>query len=379
MITISLCMIVKNEEDTIERCLASASEIADEIIIVDTGSTDHTKEIAERFTDKIYDFEWIDDFSAARNFAFGKGSMDYLLWLDADDIILPMDMVKFKLLKSTLCSDVDVVMMKYNTGFDQQGKVNFFYYRERLVRRDRGFQWREPVHEYLAVGGKIVGSDICITHAKPSGHPDGRNIKIYEALLSAGKKLSSRGTYYYARELKDNGRYREAISMFRRFLDSGNGWAEDNITACSELAKCYQIEKKNAEALTAMFRSFQFDTPRAELCCQIGYYFKLRGQWRQAAFWFDLASKLERPQNSWGFAQEDCWGYIPSIECAVCYDKLGDYGKAERYNNRAAEFKPNAPEVLYNKKYFDGRRQAAISAAKGDDTDVAADIPDHKP
>ena len=67
MATISLCMIVKNEEGTLARCLASAAGAVDEIVVVDTGSTDRTKEIAARFTDRIYDFQWIDDFSAARN------------------------------------------------------------------------------------------------------------------------------------------------------------------------------------------------------------------------------------------------------------------------------------------------------------------------
>ena len=70
MVTISVCMIVKNEEAVLERCLDSLNGIAEEIIIVDTGSTDKTKEIAAKYTDKIYDFTWIHDFSAARNFAF---------------------------------------------------------------------------------------------------------------------------------------------------------------------------------------------------------------------------------------------------------------------------------------------------------------------
>ena len=65
-------MIVKNEEKLLARCLDSVAGLMDEIIIVDTGSSDKTKEIAARYTDKIYDFEWIDDFSAARNFAFSK-------------------------------------------------------------------------------------------------------------------------------------------------------------------------------------------------------------------------------------------------------------------------------------------------------------------
>ena len=81
----SLCMIVKNEEDVLERCLNSVRELVDEIIIVDTGSEDGTKQTAERFTDQIYDFQWGDDFAAARNFSFARASGDYLMWMDADE------------------------------------------------------------------------------------------------------------------------------------------------------------------------------------------------------------------------------------------------------------------------------------------------------
>ena len=81
MISISLCMIVKDEEAVLGRCLDSIKSAADEIVIVDTGSTDRTKEIAADYTDRIYDFKWEDDFSAARNFALSKGYKDYLMWL----------------------------------------------------------------------------------------------------------------------------------------------------------------------------------------------------------------------------------------------------------------------------------------------------------
>ena len=76
LIGISLCMIVKNEERVLARCLNSALRAVDEIITVDTGSTDKTKEIAARYSDKVFDFEWCDDFSAARNFAFSKAERD---------------------------------------------------------------------------------------------------------------------------------------------------------------------------------------------------------------------------------------------------------------------------------------------------------------
>lgn len=87
-------MIVRNEEEVIERCLKSICDLVDEIIIVDTGSTDKTKQIVSKYTDKIYDFEWVNDFAKARNYSFSKATKDYILWLDADDVILEEDRKK---------------------------------------------------------------------------------------------------------------------------------------------------------------------------------------------------------------------------------------------------------------------------------------------
>ena len=108
MPTISLCMIVRDEESVLDRCLSCVKDIADEIIIVDTGSTDKTKEIAALYTDKIYDFKWIDDFSAARNFSFSKASMDYIMWLDADDVIDSENKKKLLNLKASPAMTADV-------------------------------------------------------------------------------------------------------------------------------------------------------------------------------------------------------------------------------------------------------------------------------
>ncbi len=359
MVSISLCMIVKNEEAVLGRCLSSVKGLFDEIIIVDTGSTDSTKQIAAKFTEKIYDFPWIDDFSAARNFAYEQAAMTHIMWLDADDILQPEEAAKLRRLKETLDPDVDAVMMRYHTGFDQQGRVVFSYYRERLTRRACGFRWQEPVHEYLAVSGKIINADISITHAKAQPRQGVKNLEIYEKLTASGQPLSPRATYYFARELKDHQRLAEAAVLFSRFLDEDRGWLEDNITACGELAKCYQALGDGAKALSSLFRSFTYDAPRAELCCQIGYHFKSLGKYQQAAFWFDLVLKLERPKNGWGFQQDDCWGYIPCLECAVCFDKLGEYEKAARYNELAALYHADSQAVAYNREYFAKRKKDA--------------------
>ncbi len=87
MVTISVCMIVKNEEKYLQRCLESVKYFADEIIIVDTGSLDTTKDIARQFTDKIFDFQWVHDFSLARNFALSHAKMEWIFVIDADEFI----------------------------------------------------------------------------------------------------------------------------------------------------------------------------------------------------------------------------------------------------------------------------------------------------
>lgn len=149
MITISLCMIVKNEQDVIARCLESVKNIVDEIIIVDTGSSDRTVEIASHYTQNIYHFDWIDDFSAARNFSFSKATKEYILWLDADDVIQPEHQKEFITLKQTLPHTIDVVMLPYDVAFDENNQAIHSYYRERLLKRESNFKWLGAVHEAI--------------------------------------------------------------------------------------------------------------------------------------------------------------------------------------------------------------------------------------
>lgn len=353
MIRVSLCMIVKNEESRLEQCLVSVCELVDEIIIVDTGSTDRTKELAQKFTEKLYDFEWVDDFSAARNFSYEQATMDYILWMDADEILLPQEAAKFRALKESLPPDVDAVMMRYNPGTDEQGRLLFSCSRGRLTKRACGFRWREPVHEYLEIEGKFLNSDISISHIKQQMVFSQGNIKIYESYLEKERTLSPRGLYYYARELKEQGRFLEAIEWFERFLDTDEGCVEDKIRACEELSKCYQAENKNQKSLIAMLRSFTFDSPRAETCCLIGYYYKGQEDFRKAVFWFDLALKLERSREDKGAHQGDFWGYIPSLECAVCHERLGNLEKAKHYNQLADLFKPGSLAVVHNRRNYE--------------------------
>lgn len=364
--TISLCMIVKNEEDILGRCLDSVKNVVDEINILDTGSTDRTIEIAKQYTDRVQTFEWIDDFSAARNTSFDMATKDYILWLDADDILLPEDAKKLKKLKKTLPPTVNAVMMKYNIGFDQKGVVTFSFYRERLVRREAGFRWKEPVHEHIEIGGHVINTDIAITHKKQHTAQSDRNLRIYQNVLKNKGSLSPRGTYYYARELYDHGQYEDAVKQFETFLQGGQGWVEDNINACIQLADCYERLQQPELRLRMLLRSFEYDTPRAKVCCKLGYYFKEKQEYQRALFWFELASARQTPNDNWSFVERDYEGYIPCIEASVCYWKLGDLDKAIHYNQLAGGYKPGNASVLHNQRYY----QALMEKRQKQDTSV---------
>ena len=99
---ISVCIIAKNEEKNIERCLSSINPYGFEIVLVDTGSTDRTKELAAEYTDCIYDFEWTDDFSAARNFSLQKASNNWIFMLDCDEWIESLDLEELEYFRKNL-------------------------------------------------------------------------------------------------------------------------------------------------------------------------------------------------------------------------------------------------------------------------------------
>lgn len=307
MVTISLCMIVKNEEAVLGRCLDSVKDAVDEIIIVDTGSSDRTKEIAAEYTDKIYDFEWVNDFSAARNEAFSKAEMDYCMWLDADDILEEKGQEKLLFWKAQADGTEDVVMMDYAAGFDEEGRVTFCYERERLLKRKRGFRWEGRVHEAVPVSGKVERLALRIEHHSRKTSYGHRNLRIYEDMKEAGEPFHARDLFYYARELYYHRRYEEAVGCFLFFLEQKDAFCENQVDACRFTAYCLYALGREEKALSYLYRGLRYRTPGGELCCEIGKHFADRQNWEQAAFWYEAA--LHAPKKTaGGFVQEECYG-----------------------------------------------------------------------
>ncbi|UTR15323.1 glycosyltransferase [Salipaludibacillus sp. LMS25] len=353
MITISLCMIVKNEEKVLARCLETVKDLVDEINIVDTGSEDRTVEIAKEYTDRIFFYEWTGDFAAARNESFKYATKDYILYLDADDVILEEDQEKLKKLKKSLDPSVDSVSMFYNAGMDDYGNVTLRYRRNRLVKTDKNFKWGGDVHNYLNVSGHIINSDVAITHKKIK-HASNRNLSIYKTKIERGDIFSARDYFYYGNELRENGHREKAIEAYEKNIQMTEGWIEDKFYACINKADCHRQLGEPDRELESLFQSFIFSkTPRPEACSRIGYHFQTKRLYDHAIYWYEQALNLKPDTNQWSFSYPAYSTWYPHLQLCVCYDRIGKKEKAYDHNEKAREYRPQDRAVLHNKTYFE--------------------------
>lgn len=341
-------MIVRDEAATLARCLNCVKSFADEIIVVDTGSTDETVTIARSFTDKVFFFEWCDDFSAARNFSFSEAVCDLVMWLDADDVITAENAAKIAELKNR--DDFDAAYLKYAAAFDGD-TPSFIYYRERIFRRLLGFRWSGAVHEVVECSGRIIYSDACIFHKKVKANPAARNLRIYQSLISRGRTLDERHKFYYGRELFFNGLYTECVAVLSAYL-KGNGWVENKVEACRTLYKALNNLGRRDEAVRALVYAFTLSYPRAEDCCYLAGYFEAKNDVRSAIYWYECAVNSQESVEDGGFINVDYLGYFPAIRLCVLYDGLGEYALACKYNELAGKFKPDDDSYLHNRQYF---------------------------
>lgn len=352
---LSLCMIVRNEEEYLERCLQSVREAVDEIVILDTGSTDRTKEIALRYTPHVHDYLWQDDFASARNASFSLAAKPFILWLDADDVIDPPELVKLIAFKKELHEGVDAVMMPYQYAFAPDGTPSLVFDRERIVRKEAGFVFSGVVHEAMAVSGCVIRADIAVRHTGEHGiSSNRRNLSIYETWIARGKKLDGRSQYYYARELKGAGEYGRAEQAFSTFL-AMDGWTVNRQDALVERAECLMQLGRWTEAKRSCLAALEDGEPRAETLCALGAIFLQEGMLRAAAMWYRAALLCRMPEDRRIFVYPDAYGYVPLMQLCVILSRLGEEEEACRMNEQALLLHPDDPSALQNRLYFASR------------------------
>jgi len=328
--TISFCMIVKNEAANITDCLESIKDIADEIIVVDTGSTDDTKKVVSKYTNKIYDFNWIDDFSAARNFSLSKAFCDWICWIDADDILLnPKDLVP--LLKGSY--DVH--------------NFNVFYCGEsfchaRLFRNFKGIKFLDPVHEYPVIDGLSFQAFpvINILHKSEKQCTENRSERNYRILEKEvkGNPKNSRALFYLANALRELGRYEEAVLVYAQYV-SISTWNDEKWMAYKYMGKIFQGLKKYLEAIGIFKRAIQIDDRWAESYYYAGECCFLLKKYEECIEWM---LKAIRPiPSSPMFKETMIYQDAPYKYIFASYESLENYEKALEYCKKALEIKPD--------------------------------------
>lgn len=249
-------MIVRNEEAMLAQCLESVKD-ADEIIIVDTGSVDKTVDIGEKYTKNIFHFPWIDDFSAARNFAKEKCTGDYILSIDADEVLDAGGIQKIKDFISNYKSKDEAFGVKMKSAINQ-------YFVSRLFKNSKDIFFNGKVHEVLNVL-ECDRINVGITFGTSLAHqldPE-RNLRILEVCIK-DHPLNTRYLYYLGREYGYKKEWSNAIEIFERYISLA-GWNPEKADAYFMLALCYwnqQLgEKARERALSAISLNANFKAP----------------------------------------------------------------------------------------------------------------------
>lgn len=261
-VRLSQCMIVKNEEENIEKALLWGKDIVYEQIVVDTGSTDRTVELAKAMGAQVYHFQWIDDFSAAKNYAISKATGDWIAFLDADEYFRPEDANKLLPLLNDLNKTRYSVMMTAWLHVNKSEKIFATGVQTRIFKKLPGLRYINRIHELLDLEGENITDhtvdateELAIFHTgytpqankdKQKGernarlilmelenHPDDYDMMGY----LADAYFSQRGNQDKAEEW-----YRKAIDLMPEHIEDGD--MRCNMTFKKLLAI---LEKKNDE------------------------------------------------------------------------------------------------------------------------------------
>ena len=321
MITISVCMIVKDEEQTIRRCLESLEGVYDELIVVDTGSTDDTKRIAKDCGAQVYDYVWQQDFADARNFAFSKANCEYIYSADADETLDEENRQRFLILKEHLNPDIDIVQMWYRNQLKYETVYNYDKeLRPKLFKRMRPFIWEGAVHEQVRMNPIVFDADVEIDHHPATSHAS-RDLEYFRRSVERGGLLDARLHDMYARELTKAGT-EEDFALARPYFAEA---AEDANRSMDEVKQSFYILARTARMAGDKETFFKYALrdvaceATSEMCFELGCFFRDAGDLREAKLWFFNAHYEQQPLLDLHRA-----GDLALQELVACCSALGD-------------------------------------------------------
>jgi glycosyltransferase involved in cell wall biosynthesis len=345
---VSLCLIVRNEIQNIKNLVEKSRLVFDEVVIVDTGSTDGTLEYLQSQDIKLHQFEWIDDFSAARNFAFQQATGEWIAWLDADD--LPYEAEAFAKFKAECLTDnsVDCWLLDYVYSRYPNGEPQSILTRERFLRRSANPRWLGMIHETVDISAMrqkywphmrvIHNRDRLAKVVDPK-----RNLRILEKEHQKNPN-DARTAYYYAKELFDHIDPR-AKEQLEKYLNTPGRYWDDECNARWRLAKIYLHEKRHRDALKCAEEIYHLDSSRnrSEMYFVYGEVEQDLGNYKAAIKWFERC--LVDPPGNPRVLSLEFYTWHPRKKIAECYGALRDYHGLFGWARSVERLLPDDPNI----------------------------------
>lgn len=329
-------MIVKNEEENLPRLFESFKDAFDEIHVTDTGSTDKTVEIAQKLGAKVHHFEWCNDFAKARNYSFSHATTDFLMWLDADDVL--MNVEEFKHFRDNIMDISDFWIARYDYTTDPNtGKSLCSFARERVVRRAKQMQWVYPIHEGItpiSPMGQVkqnYASTWFVKHmrsAEDLAKDKSRNLTIFESM---GKDLDPRMRYYYGKELFEGGKPVDAVHHLLKAASEKNLELHDRVLALQYACYSYMSCNQYESVIGIAHQGLALAPQRAELYCVLGDAYIKLNKFAEAIPIFAAAKSCTLLPNTAPtaiFFHEISYTTYPRNQLARIYANTGDLDKA---------------------------------------------------
>lgn len=357
---ISVCIIAKNEEKHIEECLKRLKPYHYEIVFADTGSTDRTVEIAAKYTDKIYYFDWINDFSAARNFALAQAENDWILSIDCDEYLESIDVDTLLQLMEQHSYDAGQVLIRNRFTQDGQTSIEnirvsrFFnkkYYHfegaihEQLEKKHAGSN-SERINEFINPPKKAFTAPITLLHVGYDASEAEMREKSLRNIALLEKELESTGadSYLYYQlgqccmRLND---YEKAYDWFNLGLsmdvDPAQGYVQNMVES---YGYCLLDLKRYAEALqlTGIYDIF---STRADFVFLMGLIYMNNARFNEAIEEFKKATTMEQ------FSIEGVNSYRANYNIGVIYECTRHINEAREYYIKCGEFEPAMKRLIH--------------------------------
>jgi glycosyltransferase involved in cell wall biosynthesis len=367
--TLALTVICKNEEKHVERFCKSFEGIWDQLVVVDTGSTDKTVELFKKHGAEVHTFPWIFDFAAARNETLKHIKTDYWMWADLDDAL--HDKETFLKFRDTLMSQGDLWLATYNYAHNERGESTCTFTRERVIKHNRDAKWQYFCHEGVQVGPTtkaLLAQGWAINHQRTDADllaDKGRNLKIFEH--HGVDKMDSRMLYYYGKELFEAGRVKESIGVLLRANQKPDLEKHDRIMCIQYAAFGLLQDNKNIETIDLCSNGLLMDPMRAEYWVLSADAYLKMNKLREALPYFHAAKACEKhaEQVSVIFRHKDAYGPYPRNQIARIYFNLQYFEEAKteiaeclRLYPKDAEAKAISDQIAIEEKRIFGFKEA---------------------